>query len=146
MHLALVSIFQKFDLVAADPATYSLTMQSTLTIKAYLKIRAIPRAGRAAHAIFPSPSSALQQARDERTSITLDRAAQAAPPKGPQKGMKPLYILYGSNTGSCESFAKKIATAAPSYGKSSFSYAGARVYSTGELTLEGRLFSRTRLA
>jgi cytochrome P450/NADPH-cytochrome P450 reductase len=143
MHLALVSIFQKFDLVAADPTTYSLTMQSTLTIKAYLKIRAIPRAERAAHAIFPSPSSALQQARDERTSITLDRAAQGqlAPPKGPQKGMKSLCILYGSNTGSCESFARKIATAAPSYGMFCCSYVCLRVLGTSELTLENRVFS-----
>jgi hypothetical protein len=112
MHLALASIFQKFDLVAAEPDSYSLTIQATLTIKACVKVRAVPRAGRTVHAIFPSPSSTLQQARDDQ----MPAAVLTNTPSN--EGKQPIYILYGSNTGTCESFARKIATAAPSHGMS----------------------------
>jgi cytochrome P450/NADPH-cytochrome P450 reductase len=117
IHLALASIFQKFDLVAADPASYKLHIQSTLTIKAQVQIRAVPRAGRSAHALFPAPSSGLQQAReDNQTSSAPPITTTTTTATGKEK--QPMYILYGSNTGTCESFARKIATAAPSHGMS----------------------------
>jgi cytochrome P450/NADPH-cytochrome P450 reductase len=76
-------------------------------------IRAIPRAGRNSHVILSAPSSGLRNARDGLAPGT--QVAEAS-----SEGKQALYVLYGSNTGSCESFAQKIATAAPSYGMSCF--------------------------
>jgi cytochrome P450/NADPH-cytochrome P450 reductase len=108
MHLALPSIIQKFDLHLADPSAYSLTFNFTLTIKSIINIRAVPRKGR--HVIHPVASSALRRAREGLTP-----AAKAAVPDA-AGGRQPLYVLYGSNTGSCESFSQRIANAAPTYG------------------------------
>jgi cytochrome P450/NADPH-cytochrome P450 reductase len=109
MHLALATIIQKFDLHLADPSSYSLTFNFTLTVKPVLNIRAVPRKGR--HVILPVASSALRQAREGLTPAVKTVKPEVTGSK------QPLYVLYGSNTGSCESFAQKIANAAPTYGE-----------------------------
>jgi cytochrome P450/NADPH-cytochrome P450 reductase len=107
MHLVITSIMQKFDLQLADPS-YKLNLVFLLTLKPHVRVRAIPRAGRTAHVLLSNASSGLREARDG-----LAPGAGAAEDASKQR----MYVLYGSNTGSCESFAQKIATAAPSYGR-----------------------------
>jgi cytochrome P450 / NADPH-cytochrome P450 reductase len=110
MHLILACIMQKFDLQLADPASYTLNLKFTLTIKPEVHVRAVPRAGRNARSLLMVPSSALREARE-------GLAPKGNGPEEDAKGKRRMYVLYGSNTGACESFAQKIVTAAPSYGK-----------------------------
>lgn len=109
MHLVIACIMQKFDLQLADPASYTMHLKYSLTIKPEVKVRATPRAGRNSHSLLAAPSSGLRQS---RTGLAPEGQTQES-----AEGKQRMYVLYGSNTGSCESFAQKIATAAPSYGK-----------------------------
>ncbi|KAL4252643.1 Bifunctional cytochrome P450/NADPH--P450 reductase [Abortiporus biennis] len=105
--LVLVSLFQRFDLVLEDPS-YSLQLKQTLTIKPdHFYVRAIPRSGKPK--LLAVPSSTLRPGGE---------AANASTPKAPRpsEGSQRLYVLYGSNTGSCEAFAQRIATDAASHG------------------------------
>jgi len=96
--LVLSMVLQRFDLLLDDP-NYQLNINETLTIKpAGLHIRAksrhqgglLSRASRVAAPPPPKPA---------------DRARVAAP-----SGAKtPVMILFGSNAGSCEAFANRIA-------------------------------------
>lgn len=100
---------QRFDLVMEDPS-YELAIKQTLTIKPlHFYIRAIPRAQ--ASRLLAIPSSTLLQARDGPRDAPVKPAAAAG-----QDAKQPLYVLYGSNTGSCEAFAQRIASGAASHG------------------------------
>ncbi|KAJ7154351.1 fatty acid hydroxylase [Mycena crocata] len=108
--LVMASIVQKFDLSLVDPS-YTLAIKQTLTVKPKgLHIHATPRA--AAVHLYATPSSTLMANRDH------DSAASA--PKGDVTAAAgtgvPLYVLYGSNTGTSEAFAQRIANEGPSYG------------------------------
>jgi cytochrome P450 / NADPH-cytochrome P450 reductase len=101
--LVVAMILQRFDLLEDDPST-QLSVNETLTLKPNgLRIR-VTRRGEAPFAL--------------RGVVT------AAPPKplvarartNVPGGGTPLLILYGSNTGSAEAFAKRIATDAPVQG------------------------------
>ncbi|KAF8606735.1 fatty acid hydroxylase [Ceratobasidium sp. AG-I] len=103
--MALATLFQKFDFIAGDPS-YVLQLKQTLTLKPKnFTFFAIPRKD------APSFSAA---------------AAVSQPSAGPNPGKtvvnhtaeggKPLYVFYGSNTGSCESFAQDVASSAVSRG------------------------------
>ncbi|OCH86408.1 bifunctional P-450/NADPH-P450 reductase [Obba rivulosa] len=108
VQLTLITLFQKFDLVLHDPS-YELRVKQTLTIKPDgLRIHAIPRAGRPR--LLAVPSSALLQ---QGTKSTTDHV-QASVFDGAAK--QALYVLYGSNTGSSEAFAQRIASGAASHG------------------------------
>lgn len=107
--LAIASIVQKFDLSFVDPS-YNLELKQTLTIKpAALGIRAALR--QRANKITATPSSPLKV--DGGISSQAFRL-----PSNRTEGSVPLYVLYGSNTGTSESFAQRIATDAPNYGQS----------------------------
>jgi cytochrome P450 / NADPH-cytochrome P450 reductase len=110
MHLVLASVIQRFDIQLADPATYSLRLKFAMSIKPHCTVRVTPRKGK--FALVPASSSGLRQQEPvgDKTSEDLGNSA----------GKTPLYVLYGSNTGSCESFAQKIATGAPAYGEDLF--------------------------
>ncbi|KAF8713295.1 cytochrome P450, partial [Rhizoctonia solani] len=102
--IALATLFQKFDFVPVDPA-YKLQIKQTITLKPQgFKFRAMPRKG------TPSFSDITQ------SQIS---ASVPAPPTivngGVEKGI-PLYVLYGSNSGSCEGFAQTIASKAAGKG------------------------------
>ncbi|KAH9948045.1 bifunctional P-450/NADPH-P450 reductase [Amylocystis lapponica] len=106
--IALVCILQRFDLVLQDP-TYELALKQTLAIKPdNFYIHAMPRAG-APH-LLATPSSTLIQS--DRASVPVE-SGQVAPSGAPKQ---PLYVLYGSNTGSSEAFAQRLATDATTYG------------------------------
>lgn len=102
--LALVA--RRFDIVAEDP-TYDLQIKSTLTIKPKgFRIRAIPRVGKPK--LYVTPSRSVLQ--PEPSSDNVVRASK------PQTGAQPLYVLYGSNTGSSEAFAQRVASTASKSG------------------------------
>ncbi|KAJ6454873.1 cytochrome P450 [Mycena vitilis] len=105
--LVMTSVIQKFDLSLVDPS-YTLEIKQTLTVKPNnLRIRATPRAS-AVH-LLATPSSALLSNRD------LSPAPKTLNAKEVGSGI-PLYVLYGSNTGTSEAFAQQIANEGPSYG------------------------------
>jgi len=109
VQLVMTTIFQKFDLSLVDPS-YNLELKQALTIKPKdFYIRAIPRAG--GTRLYATPSSSLMQARDTSGSTP------SVPSAGKVDAKNPLYVLYGSNTGTSEAFAQRIATEAPSYGQ-----------------------------
>jgi len=108
VQMVLVALLQSFDLVPQDPA-YELQIKQTLTIKPKgFHIRAIPRSGKPQ--LLAVPSALTLKASTE----TGKASAAGAAVQG--QGLQPLYVLYGSNTGSSESFAQRIATDAASHG------------------------------
>ncbi|KAJ7470117.1 cytochrome P450 [Mycena galericulata] len=107
--LVLATIFQKFDLSLVDPS-YTLEIKQTLTVKPKgLHIHTRPRTGKIV--FYATPSSTLRS-----------EDAQAAPVQAVVETTtgKPLYILYGSNTGTSEAFAQRIANEAPAYVSTGF--------------------------
>ncbi|KAH8809612.1 fatty acid hydroxylase [Flagelloscypha sp. PMI_526] len=108
MQIVMVSIIQTFELSLADPS-YDLHLKQTLTVKPiHMYIRARLRTD--APAIIPTPSAPL------KTETSVPPATQASNPKESTDGKHPIYILYGSNTGTCEGFAQTIANDAPKNG------------------------------
>ncbi|KZT04430.1 cytochrome P450 [Laetiporus sulphureus 93-53] len=110
MMLVMAYVFQRFDLVMDDPS-YELKIKQTLTIKPKdLHIRAIPRTAAVPLAM---PSSSLHRARRGTEPKQPTRAAV------PGTGVEPrqwLYVLYGSNTGTSETFAQRVASDAAAHG------------------------------
>ncbi|KAF7341717.1 Fatty acid hydroxylase [Mycena sanguinolenta] len=103
--LIIASIIQRFDLAFDDPS-YVLKVKETLTVKPDgLRIRATVR-NTGVH-LYAAPSSTLM----------VNRDSAAAPEVEVSRGEGlPFYVLYGSNTGTSETFAQRIANEAPSYG------------------------------
>lgn len=122
--LAIASVVQKFDLSLVDPA-YMLELKQALTIKPKgLKIRAALRTR--PHRLFTTTSSSLKADSGSATRHLQEQAAD---------GTAPLYVLYGSNTGTSEAFAQRIASDAPTYGfRPSL---GAMDAATGQLPKDG---------
>jgi cytochrome P450/NADPH-cytochrome P450 reductase len=107
--LAIASIVQKFDLSLVDPS-YTLELKQALTIKPKgLQIRAALRT--TPRRLSTTPSSSLKVnagiASHEPASFLHAQTASET---------IPLYVLYGSNTGTSEAFAQRIASDAPAYG------------------------------
>jgi hypothetical protein len=88
----------------ADYSCDSLHVKFTLTPKPHVAVRAIPRAG-AQPVLLAVPSLGLHVP-------GVDAGSTDAGFEGKQH----LYVFYGSNTGACEAFAQKIASAAPANG------------------------------
>ncbi|EMD34573.1 hypothetical protein CERSUDRAFT_158100 [Gelatoporia subvermispora B] len=107
VQLTLIALLQKFDFVFHDPS-YDLHVKQTLSIKpAGLRIHAIPRAGKPRLLAVPS-STLLHDAGISKDHVQVGDADTST--------KTPLYVLYGSNTGSSEAFARRVASAAPSHG------------------------------
>ncbi|KAJ7181531.1 fatty acid hydroxylase [Mycena crocata] len=104
--LVLASVVQKFDLCFADPS-YTLQLKQTLTVKPKnFYIHARRRTD--TPVFYATPSSNLQSGSTNREpSIALNVDSSA---------LQPLYVFYGSNTGTSEAFAQRIVSAAASYG------------------------------
>ncbi len=105
--LVLTSVIQKFDLSLADPS-YTLQISQALTIKPKdLKIHAKLRTD------GPHISSV--------SAVGIKRAYDGPDVTphphitGPADSKAPLYVLYGSNTGTSEAFAQRIASEAATY-------------------------------
>ena len=102
--LVLSMILQRFDLTMADPG-YSLEVAETLTLKPHgFRIRARRRddvAPRRRSAVPPAPRRSMSAKTGGGTGT---------------EATTPLLVLYGSNTGSCEAFAGRIAGEAEGQG------------------------------
>ncbi len=104
--LVLILMLQRFDFVLDDPS-YTLKIHETLTLKPEgLRIRARSRRTGATSLRRSAVPSTPQK------PLTLQPARQPAS----DAAATPLLILYGSNTGSSEAFANRIADEAPANG------------------------------
>lgn len=105
--LVLSMILQRFDLVEDDPS-YELKIKETLTLKPHkFRIRAKLRgtASTWARSRVPTAPQKTMQPASAPAPVAVD-------------GSTPLLVLYGSNTGSSEAFAQRIANEAPAHGYS----------------------------
>lgn len=102
--LFLAMLLQRFDITAADP-DYQLEIKETLTMKPHGLFIHARRRDTVVAAATPSPVAG-----------TLP-SEQPAPSSGPMTSNGiPLRILFGSNAGSAEAFAQRIATDAQAHG------------------------------
>ena len=110
----IASILQNFDLTLDDP-NYKLEIVETLTIKpGNLYVRAKLRNGR-------TPTELCQRfGSSDLISTSLQTKNGIPAPVDASQVMNgtPMTILYGSNSGTCEALAHRLARDAPSYGYS----------------------------
>ena len=113
--LVLASVFSRFDVYFADPG-YTLEIKQALTIKPKgLRVRVAPRrrggagVGVGGRVSGPLKTPGVQTQEDEEKARAGDATLET--PK------KPLYVLYGSNTGTSEAFAGRIASEAVLHGR-----------------------------
>lgn len=105
--MAVATIFQRFDLVMEDP-TYQLRVKQTVTLKPDgFYIRAYPRNRKAR--LYTTPSSAKLLHGTARQKPGFAALADVT-------NSQPLYVLYGSNSGTSEGFAQRVASDAPTRG------------------------------
>ncbi|KAJ3826077.1 fatty acid hydroxylase [Lentinula raphanica] len=128
--LVMASILQKFELSFVDP-TYNLELKQALTVKPKdLYIRARLR-DQVPH-LRPTGSILKQVSQSSPASTT---AVPTSAAKAVSEAKHPIYVLYGSNTGTSEAFAQRIANAAVSYGFAP--QIGSLDSSTGQLPTDG---------
>ncbi|KAI1174519.1 bifunctional P-450:NADPH-P450 reductase [Nemania sp. FL0916] len=108
--LAMAILFQNFNFVMDDP-TYSLAIKQTLTIKPdNFLMRAIIRDG-----LSPTQLEHRLAGRGISREVSKLSTSEASSPT--EKGRK-ITILYGSNSGTCESLAQRLASDASHHGYS----------------------------
>jgi cytochrome P450/NADPH-cytochrome P450 reductase len=100
-------LIQTFHFTKADPS-YQLAIKTTLTIKPehfYLKVK-------------PRDDEFLERAGllSSEPAHTEKKSGHNSASKVDQSDLKPLQILFGSNTGTCEAVAQSLATAAQDHG------------------------------
>jgi cytochrome P450 / NADPH-cytochrome P450 reductase len=105
--IVLAMVLQKFDFAFTDPS-YTLELKQTLTIKPkHLFVHALPRRSKKAR-LLATPSATSFSANKDLLRNTGTAAAQNS---------HPMYVLYGSNTGTSQGFAQRIADNAAKYGE-----------------------------
>ena len=105
--MAIATIFQRFDLVMDDPS-YQLREKQTVTLKPDgFYIRAYPRNRRTR--LYTTPSSTNLPPGNSRQKTGFVAPVDMA-------SSQPLYVLYGSNSGTSEGFAQRVASDAPAHG------------------------------
>ena len=111
MVLVAALVFQRFDVTLDDPS-YELVIKQTLTIKPKdFRIRVALRADRAP----PLPRPSTFSARSVKS--TNKGAGAAGSGRGsPAEPKQPVYVMYGSNTGTSETFAQRIVNDAAARG------------------------------
>jgi cytochrome P450 / NADPH-cytochrome P450 reductase len=104
--MAVATIFQRFDLVMDDPS-YQLREKQTVTLKPDgFFIRAYPRNRKARLYTTPSSTKLLHGIAGQKSAFAPADVA----------GGQQLYVLYGSNSGTSEGFAQRVASDAPAHG------------------------------
>lgn len=107
--LVMAMLLQNFNFVL-EPG-YKMTLKQTLTIKPKdMHFRAILRDG-----LDPTSLECRLSGRDAAQAKTEEEPARAAAGKGESAGV-PITVLYGSNSGTCEALAHRLASDAPSHG------------------------------
>ncbi|KAF2016963.1 cytochrome P450 [Aaosphaeria arxii CBS 175.79] len=105
--LVMTMLLQNFNFVL-EPAGYQLGFKQTLTIKPKdMHMRAILRDGLTAVGL---------QHRLSGQAIPEANGSKKAAESADDSSKVPLTVLYGSNSGTCESLAQRVATDAPSHG------------------------------
>lgn len=105
--MAVATVFQRFDLVMDDPS-YKLRVKQTVTIKPEgFYIRAYPRNRKMRLYTTPSSAKLLRGTPTQKPSSVVSADSS---------GNQPLYVLYGSNSGTSEGFAQRVASDAPTHG------------------------------
>lgn len=105
--MAIATIFQRFDLVMDDPS-YQLREKQTVTLKPDgFFIRAYPRNRKARLYTTLSSTKLLHGIAKQKPAFAV--SADIA-------GNQPLYVMYGSNSGTSERFAQRVASDAPTHG------------------------------
>lgn len=113
--LVVAMLLQKFDLFM-DDSQYQLHLKQTLTIKPKdFYMRASLRDGISATQLEHSLKSGMSAPAQENHAKIRGDGFNATVP-GQQGQGKPLTILYGSNTGTCQAFAQSLAADAPTHG------------------------------
>lgn len=108
--LVLALLFQNFNFLHADPG-YELKIKQTLTIKPKdFRIRAVLREGMTAHELEYRVTGSRDGAAAASGSAASGRPGTASAKRNP------LNIYYGSNTGTCEALAQRLAGDASSHG------------------------------
>jgi cytochrome P450/NADPH-cytochrome P450 reductase len=102
-------LLQRFEFV--DFANYQLETKQTLTIKpANFIIRVKPRPGRTTTGFFAAPQQAAAPTAEPAASAPLlDSSANANPTAAADAHATPLLVLFGSNLGTAEGIAHRIA-------------------------------------
>ena len=109
--LVMAMLLQNFNFVLDDPS-YQLAIKQTLTIKPRdFYMRAILRRGLTPTELEKSLKDAADVPAPKADSHKTGRLAAAASGRG-----KPIGIYYGSNAGTCESLAQRLATDAEAHG------------------------------
>ncbi|KAI9925634.1 hypothetical protein ASPWEDRAFT_114246 [Aspergillus wentii DTO 134E9] len=110
--LVVAILLQNFNFQMDDPS-YDLRLKQTLTIKPKdFQIRATLRDGLDAVKLGTLLSSS-GEAPESSGPASRERKPKVAPPPGETK---PMHIFFGSNTGTCEAFARRLADDAIGYG------------------------------
>jgi cytochrome P450 / NADPH-cytochrome P450 reductase len=114
--LVLAMLLQRFEFV--DFVNYRLETKQTLTIKpANFIIRVKPRAGRATTGFFAAPhGTAAPTAEPAASAPSSASAAVTNPAQAADAHATPLLVLFGSNLGTAEGMAHRIADDARSRG------------------------------
>ncbi|KAL2129299.1 hypothetical protein VTI74DRAFT_7961 [Chaetomium olivicolor] len=111
--IVMAVLLQNFDFVLDDP-NYKLHIKQTLTTKPKdFYMRAILRHGQTPTELEHRLSGGLSSRSESKTHTLSAATGQVAVAK-PEA--KPMSIFYGSNTGTCESLAQRLATDAASHG------------------------------
>lgn len=117
--LVIAMLLQNFDFVLDDPS-YTLHYKQTLTTKpkdSYM--RAILRNGQTAtdveHRLAGDVTATAQSTSHAKPTLRQGPQSMAGKP-GNRTEAKPMSIFYGSNTGTCESLAQRLATDAAAHG------------------------------
>ncbi|KAF4447133.1 bifunctional P-450:NADPH-P450 reductase [Fusarium austroafricanum] len=106
--LAMAMLFQNFNFTMTDP-NYSLEIKQTLTIKPdHFYINATLR-----HGMTPTELERFLAGSGASSTHSNIKAAASTEAKA---GGKPMAIFYGSNSGTCEALANRLASDAPGHG------------------------------
>ncbi|KAH9922456.1 cytochrome P450 [Fomitopsis serialis] len=110
MQLIAALIFQRFDVMMDDPS-YELVLKQTLTIKPRdFRIRVAPRKDKGRPVARPTAAFLRGHVGTKGAGpgqTTCERGAEAR---------QPMYVLYGSNTGTSETFAQRVVNDAAARG------------------------------
>ena len=108
--LALALLLQNFDVKLDDPS-YEIHVKQTLTVKPRdLYIRVTPRKGRDIASIQKATLSGNQTPSNENIIPNGHKEGEN------ERSMPELLVLFGSNTGTCQTLAQRLAADAPNHG------------------------------
>ncbi|ETS73933.1 hypothetical protein PFICI_13799 [Pestalotiopsis fici W106-1] len=112
--LAMALLFQNFDFESDDP-NYQLENKQTLTIKPQdFYVKASLRKGITSTSLCRHLQGTKEELEEADQIIQRHRGNGIA--VGNNADLQPMTILYGSNSGTCESMAQRLATDAPAHG------------------------------